>query len=425
MSKHAEFEASIRELPPVLLEKLKQAKNKKLNKIKLNNEIPNNQKLNWDTRQFFIDQNSDQDYDSTVSALCVLQPKEGTDSDCDDKKVHTFNNLCLAEAITNGKEPRFVCDDQWIAEIGADETEIGKFQTGYESWKSLLLTSVKWLMKSQSEIKLKQHVTVSLGYRQDNFAGDFVDKVCFAETRWTQVFGKLQASTKISEQTLWVLAFLFHSNRDLSKAPLDSSGVIDYLGLKEIYTFVARSLEVRTDNALSFLKISSTVKEMMVFEVDKIEFEQLFVLALSFGIPSIISHCLEKKTKLEFDDAYFENGFFTAMHEDNQVLFDFLLKIQVVANETDISDFLKSVAMNNIKFKNNETYFFKLMAASEKSFQTFISEIVKMDEYADIIKSMERRLILRNPFLNKLSVGDPKDREEFLRKVKRSHSKIA
>jgi hypothetical protein len=117
--------------------------------------------------------------------------------------------------------------------------------------------------------------------------------------------------------------------------------------------------------------------------------------------------------------------FFKAMQDDNQALFDWLLKMQIIQEKTDVGDFIKTVAMNSVKFKNNEAYFYKLLVASGQSFTEFIKEIAQMEEYSDVIKSMERRLILRNPFLNELSVGEQAERRDFLQKVKRSHSKNA
>jgi len=287
------------------------------------------------------------------------------------------------------------------------------------------------LMKNQSAIKLKQHVTVSLGYRQDNFAGEFVDKVCFEENAWKKAFGKLQASTKISEQTFWVLAYFFHVDRDLTKIPI-KAGDVDGDGVKTILKFVVRSLEVRTDNALSFLKFLETNTDLILFNIDQIEFNVekdvdslLFASSVLYGVPTLISHLIEKKPNLKFDKDLFQMGFFTAMQDDNQALFDFLLKIQILSNGKDVDKFLKSVAMNSVKFKNNEAYFYKLLAASGQSFKEFITEITPMEEYSDVIKSMERRLILRNPFLNELSVGDKAERSDFLKKVKRSNSKNA
>ena len=285
-------------------------------------------------------------------------------------------------------------------------------------------------MKDQTAIKLKQHVIVPLGYRQDNFAGDSVDKVCFEENTWKKMFGKLQASTKISEQTLWILSIIFYvteKDEKLSKVPTDSDGDPVWTGLTEICTFVVRSLEVRTDDALSLLKllvVPNMVIIRFMIENDNLK-DSLLTLAVTFGVPTLISHFLDKKPNITFDKDLFQMAYFKAMQDDNQALFDWMLKIQILSDEKEVDEFLKSVAMNSVKFKNNEAYFFKLLAASGQSFTDFIKEIATMEEYSDVVKSMERRLILRNPFLNELSVGEQTERQEFLKKVKRSHSKNA
>ena len=443
MSKHAEFEASIRDLPPVVLEKLNQAKIEKLREIKKENEL-NQSKLGYenkkfDTHKFLISQKDKEEFKlkdakefefGVFSALCALDAS--LKNECKNSSVNAFNNLCLAEALSNGKEPRFVCDDQWVEDIGADSTAISKFYDDYDSWKSILLKYVKLLMKNQTALKLKQHVIVPLSYRQDNFEGDSVDKVCFEANNWKKWFGKLQASTKISEQTLWILALIFYADKNIEPIiPKDNKGKENLQGLTEICKFVARSLEVRTDEALSFLKICATIPYATLahasgefeFGADVSKNMATLGVYLMHGIQTGISQLLDKKPNLDFDKNVFELGFFQAMQDDNQALFDFLLKTQILSGEKDMDAFLKAVAMNSVKFKNNEAYFFKLLAVSKQKFSDFITDIKEREEYSDVLKSMERRLVLRNPFLNKLSVGEKKDRMDFLLKVKRSNSK--
>ena len=65
----------------------------------------------------------------------------------------------------------------------------------------------------------------------------------------------------------------------------------------------------------------------------------------------------------------------------------------------------------------------KLLAASEQSFREFIDQALELDEYTNLVQNFERRLVLRNPFINKLSIGNKPDNEEFLKKVKRFYSK--
>jgi len=431
MSKHAEFEASMRDLPPFMLAKLKEAKIKKLADIKKSIEANKRDSSvpteTWDTNKFLLENKKELEAFGVISAACVLD--KNVDADCENLSKTAFNNLCLAESITNGREPQFVCDEEWIDKIGANTIAIGKFQNAYEFWKVFLLSYVKLLMKNQTAIKVKQHVIVPLGYRQDNFAGDSVDKVCFEENTWKKMFGKLQASTKISEQTLWILSFMFYVDKELKQldVPKNVQDEVITEGLNEICTFVARSLEVRTDDALSLLKaciVPGMIGVRLIIEADATE-EGLLIIAVTFGVPTLISHFLDKKPNIKFDNELIKLAYFKAMQDDNQALFDWMLKLQILSNNKDVDEFLKTVAMNSVKFKNNEAYFYKLLVASGQSFTEFIKEIKIKDEYSDVIKSMERRLILRNPFLNELSVGDQADRSDFLKKVKRSSSKNA
>ena len=79
-------------------------------------------------------------------------------------------------------------------------------------------------------------------------------------------------------------------------------------------------------------------------------------------------------------------------------------------------------AINGIKFKNNDSYFFKLLAASKKSLSEYIKQAPQLDDYQNLLQSFERRLVLQNPFIKKLAIGDATDRNDFLKKVKRTAS---
>jgi hypothetical protein len=424
MSKHAEFEATLRELPQIKLELLKQSKQSILQKLKAKNASNKTDPPEKPTQTELLGIEYDSDDDKEISndkfkiagALCVTDPTVG--NNCEVYSKNAFNNLCLAEAITNGNEPRFVCDDDWVSTIGADPDEIKKFAGGYDLWKKTFLKSVKWLLQSQAAIKLKQNVGVPLGYRQASVEGDFLDTVYFKESAWNKAFSKLQPSTKISEQSLWLLAFLFHTER-VKIYPADD-------GLQEICTFVGRSIEVRTDDALSSLKIlaynSQLLKTINIETFDDFANEELIAASMKYGNPQYVSRLLEKKPTLKYNQDAFMDGLFLAMHEDNQNLFDYLLTRTILARKTP-DKMLTLVAMNTIKFKNNDAYFLKLLAASEKTFPDFINEVKTLDEYTNLVQNFERRLVLRNPFMNTLSLGEKADNEEFLKKVKRAYSK--
>ena len=138
MSKHAEFEATLRDLPPFLIETLKVVKKVALQELKEKNQ-PKMEKgetldklnrlslllINTDASNNII---IDKTKPSSAGALCVLEPNVA--SNCKKVSENAFNNLCLAESITNGEEPRFVCDADWIQAIGAEEAQITKFITG-------------------------------------------------------------------------------------------------------------------------------------------------------------------------------------------------------------------------------------------------------------------------------------------------------
>jgi hypothetical protein len=149
----------------------------------------------------------------------------------------------------------------------------------------------------------------------------------------------------------------------------------------------------------------------------------LIAASMKYGNPQYVSRLVEKKPTLNYNKDAFTDGLFLAMHEDNQILFDYLLKATILASKTP-DKLLTLVAMNTIKFKNNDAYFLKLLAASEQSFPAFIDEAKKLDEYTSLVQNFERRLVLRNPFMNTLSLGDQADRQEFLKKVKRFYSKV-
>jgi len=429
MSKHAEFEATLRDLPQISLEKLKSLKQKTLQNIKKYNETkpaadpPRRLTQNeiFDIK-VAVDSDNDEyineDKFNIAGALCAIDPTLG--GNCKDKAEHAFNNLCLAESITNGKEPRFVCDDDWVSTIGADSDNVKKFTNGYDLWKKTFLKSVKWLLQSQAAIKLKRNVSVPLGYRQASLEGDFLDTVYFEENAWNKAFSKLQPSTKISEQSLWLLAFLFHTDR-VQPYPADD-------GLQEICTFVGRSMEVRTDNALSSLKILAynpdLIKSITIDDFDDFQNRDLILQSMKYGNPQYISRLLDKKQDLPVYNEIFENGIYLAMQEDNQALFDFVLMRTIVSGKTAIiKDLLVTVALNSIKYKNNDSYFLKLLAARNEPFPAVIQEAAKLDDYSSLLQTFERRLVLRNPFINTLSLGAEESRDEFLKKVKRFYSK--
>ena len=415
MSKHAEFEASIRDLPPIQIEVLKVMKKKHLQEVKNKTETFDRNKL-LGIEKVGDDIKVIDGMPNLAGALCVLEPDTG--NNCKELSETAFNNLCLAESITNGEEPRFVCDADWIQAIGAEEAQITKFITGYDKWKVTFLKSVKWLLQSQAEIKLKQKVTVPLGFRQMNPEGQYVDTVYFEENAWNKAFSKLQPSTKISEQSLWLLAFLFHTGR--SALPSDNDG------LPEICTFVGRSIEVRTDNALSALKIIAynpdLLKEININTFDDFENKKLLEMSFAYGNPQYLSRMLEKKPKIVYDEDSFGFGLFLAMQEDNQPLFDFLLTQIIINDKTPDEFLLRMTAINGIKFKNNDSYFFKLLAASKKSLSEYIKQAPQLDDYQNLLQSFERRLVLQNPFIKKLAIGDATDRNDFLKKVKRTAS---
>ena len=416
MSKHAEFEATLRDLPPIQIELLKVLKKAALQEVKKNKKTLDRNELLGIEKAGDTIQAAAAGKPNLAGALCVLEPDTG--DNCKDLSKTAFNNLCLAESITNGEEPRFVCDADWIHTIGAEDGQITKFITGYEKWKATFLKSVKWLLQSQAEIKLKQKVTVPLGFRQMNPEGQYVDTVYFEENAWNKAFSKLQPSTKISEQSLWLLAFLFHTGRSIP--PSDDDGLL------EICTFVGRSIEVRTDNALSVLKIIAynpdLLKEININTFDDFENKKLLEMSFAYGNPQYISRMLEKKTKIAYDKDSFTFGLFLAMQEDNQPLFDFLLTETIINDQTPEDFLLPMTAINGIKFKNNDAYFFKLLAASKKSLFQYITQAVELDDYQNLLQSFERRLVLQNPFIKKLTLGEETDKKDFLKKVKRTAS---
>jgi len=422
MSKHAEFEAALRDLPPILSDSLKFFKTVAIQELRKTYEKKKpGEALDTINENELLAKKDDygnikDDKEATLAgAVCVLDPEYS--KDCVNFTEHTFNNLCLVESITNGKDPRFVCDADWITTIGADNSKIKKFVGGYDQWKATFLKSVKWLLQNQAAIKLKRNVCVPLGYRQANSEGIYLDNVCFEENAWNKAFSKLQPATKISEQSLWLLAYLFHTERTAPKT-------VD--GLQEICTFVGRSIEVRTDTALSALKIFvygfELLKEITIDTFDKFEHKELLQMSLTFGNPQYLLRLVEQKPNLEYEEQMFSAGLFLAMHEDNQPLFDFLLTKTIVSGAVPDKNMLPVFALNSMKFKNNDAYFCKLLAASGASFVDFIDNLVEIDEYANFLQGFERRLILRNPFLNTLKIGNQEENKEFLKKVKRTAS---
>lgn len=251
-----------------------------------------------------------------------------------------------------------------------------------------------------------------------NPEGQYVDTVYFEENAWNKAFSKLQPSTKISEQSLWLLAFLFHTGR--SNLPGNNDG------LTEICTFVGRSIEVRTDNALSALKTIAynpdLLKNITINTFDDFENKELLRMSFAYGNPQYLSRMLEKKPKIVYNTEIFTIGLYLAMHEDNQPLFDFLLTQTIINDETPEDFLLPMIAINGIKFKNNDAYFFKLLAASEKTLLEYFNKVDKFDDYSNLLQSFERRLVLQNPFINKLTLGEETDRKDFLKKVKRTAS---
>lgn len=420
MSLHAELESLLRDLPPVSLAMLNQARAKAIAQITTSNPRPA--------------------LVATVGAAAIADPRLGpvnnvlkvqASSATTADRAFLDNIRCLKESVASELPPRLVCDSEWRAKVGADEGQISTFVTAYDKWESLLEAVVHNHMKKQDEIRTKRNVAIPLSFRLEAKDGSFVEQVFVKEDDWNSVFGKLMPTTKISKITLWAILWLLEDARP-SGIPADDAGIF------EIRQLVGRSIEVRTDPALSALKVVYNPKFQTLTKTDfSVEQtvtpggEVVLSTAFEFGNPLYIAELVHKKVKLAAVTlGLLTNGYFLAMHDENHEFFDYLMTQDnsLLIADSDQFNFLFQVALNCMRSRNNDTFIFKLVFVTERKWvdvgaaQTTVLENNFKDHLAMLV-GVDQRTVLRNVLLDKLSAGKKPESVAFLKRVGRTGSK--
>lgn len=437
MSIHAELESILRSLAPVDLARLQQAKEQ----AKVKAAADKSKKA----PSLFTVAN-DQSLTSLADALCV-ENKGLNDENQACSQGSFFTNLCLNETVKSGIAPRFACDADWISKIktiSADaKEELESFKEGYDTWEGKFGKLVNDFLQTQANTKTKVNIVVPLDFRLEQ-DGNFIEKVYFKEDEWKAVFGKLLPTTKIGKMTLWLILWVLQPSHGTvkptakppavastgestslssaeSEAPEEVKAETDEekVGIATICNFVARSIEVRSDPALSALKVAYDPENFKY--VSKGDFEpgalgpgaeHVLATSLKYGNPHYITKLIAKPPVKRIGEADVINGYFLAMHDENNALFDYIANYAEKPIESDDNNdllFLLEVALNCVKTRNNDTYLFKLILANNLTWTVMCQKLViyflGQPANIDLLVSVDRRQTLRNPLLVHLSTN--------------------